>query len=194
MKGAPGPEPTPPQGGQRGARPASAPAPAPLPLEPGAAQADVTRALAAAPANLAAAATVVKWKPDFSYDTLRKGTNRLVCYDLSGWPTQPAFSTVCTSLGNLPRVAQNLKIQAMGEQRDAAFAAAERDGTRVKPEFGSIWYHLMGTTRWGARPHVTTAVPGATTRTIGLPETGSGGGTWIMDAGTTSAHLMTPGE
>jgi len=194
MKGAPGPEPSAPQGGQRGGRAPAAPAPPALPLEPGAVQADVTRALLAAPANLAAEATVVKWKSDFTYDTLRKGTNRLVCYDISGLPAQPTFSTVCTSIANLPRVAQNLKIEAMGDQRDAAFAAAEKDGTRVKPEYGSIWYHLMGPTRWGARSHVTTAVPGATTRTMGLPENGSAGGMWIMNAGTTGAHLMTPGD
>jgi hypothetical protein len=82
----------------------------------------------------------------------------------------------------------------MGDQREAALAAAEKDGTRVKPEYGSIWYHLMGPTRWGSRPHVTTAVPGATTKTIGLPESATTGGTWIMNAGTTSAHLMTPGD
>ena len=40
--------------------------------------------VAAAPANQRAEATVIKWKPDFTYDTLKKGTNRTVCYDLSG--------------------------------------------------------------------------------------------------------------
>jgi hypothetical protein len=29
---------------------------------------------------------------------------------------------------------------------------------------------------------------------MGLPETGRGGGVWIMNAGTTTAHLMVPGE
>jgi hypothetical protein len=41
---------------------------------------------------------------------------------------------------------------------------------------------------------MTIAVPGATTKTLGLPETGASGGVWIMNAGTTTAHLMTPGE
>jgi hypothetical protein len=166
----------------------------PPPLEPGASQADVDKALLAAPGNLAAQATVIKWKPDFTYDTLRKGTNRLVCYDRSGFPTQQAFSIECTSLGNLPRAAQNLKIEAMGDARQAAFDAAEKDGTRVKPEFGSVWYHLMGATRETARTHMTIAVPGATTASMGLPDNGRGGGVWIMNAGTTTAHLMTPGE
>jgi hypothetical protein len=29
---------------------------------------------------------------------------------------------------------------------------------------------------------------------IGLPENGKEGGVWIMNAGTSTAHLMTPGE
>src|ERR671922_2636592 len=103
-----------------------APAPPP-PLEPGASQADVDKAVLAAPANLRNQATVIKWKPDFSYDTLRKGTNRLVCYDRSGQPTQQPFSIECTSLGNLERVAQNMKFDAMGDKRQAALDAAEKD-------------------------------------------------------------------
>src|SRR5580765_6407389 len=76
----------------------------------------VETALLAAPANLRDGATVVKWKPDFTYDTLKKGTNRLVCYDRSGQPTQQAFSLECTSVANLDRVAQNMKFEAMGDK------------------------------------------------------------------------------
>ena len=72
--------------------------------------------------------------------------------------------------------------------------AAEKDGTRVKPEFGSVWYHLMGADKEHARTHMTIAVPGATTQSLGLPDNGRQGGVWIMNAGTTTAHLMTPGE
>ena len=46
----------------------------------------IDMALLAAPANMREGATVIKWKPDFTYDTLKKGTNRLVCYDRSGFP------------------------------------------------------------------------------------------------------------
>src|SRR5471032_840426 len=69
----------------------------------------------AAPENLRAAATVIKWNPDHTYETLKKGTNRLVCYDRSGFPTQQAFSLECTSLANLDRVAQNMKAEALGD-------------------------------------------------------------------------------
>ena len=158
--------------------------------------AEIDKAVLAAPANMRAAATVIKWKPDFTYDTLRKGTSRLVCYDRSGFPLQQAFSIECTSLGNLDRVAQNMKAEATGDKArsEAMLDAQEKAGTRAKPEFGSVWYHLNGADLERARTHMTIAVPMATTKTLGLPETGSGGGVWIMNAGTTTAHLMTPGE
>ena len=158
-------------------------------------QAAIDKALLAAPAQLKAGATVIKWKADFTYDTLKKGTNKLVCYDKSGLQGQAAYIVECTSLGNLERAAQNLKFEAMGAQKQAALDAAEKDGTRVKPEFGSVWYHSMaGPDPEHPRTHVTIAVPGATTKTLGLPESGASGGVWIMNAGTTTAHLMTPGE
>lgn len=160
------------------------------------AQSDVDKALLAAPPNMKEAATVIKWKPDFSYETLKKGTNSLVCYDLSGYPGHPPFMLECTSMGNLPRVAQNLKIEAMGDKKavTAAFEAAEKDGTRVKPEFGSVWIHMMGPDQEHARHHTTIAVPGATSQSLGLPDNGKEGGAWIMNAGTSTAHIMTPGS
>jgi hypothetical protein len=171
--------------------------PAPLPLEPGVSQADVNKALLAAPAQLRDQTTVVKWKPDFTYDTLRKGTNRLVCYDRSGFPLQQPFAVQCTSLGNLDRVAQNLRAEALGDrkQSQAMLDAIEKDGTRAKPEFGSVWYHLSGPDREHTSPHeITIAVPGATTQSLGLPDNPRQGGVWIMNAGTTTAHLMVPGR
>jgi hypothetical protein len=169
-------------------------APPPPPLEPGASQADVDTALLAAPPNLAGQATVIKWKPDFTYDTLRKGTNRLVCYERPVQPGQQPFSVECTSIANLARVAQNLRFEAMGDKRQAMLDAAEKDGTRVKPEFGSIFYNLTGPNRESARGHMTVAVPGATAQSLGLPDNNKMGGAWIMNAGTSTAHIMIPGH
>jgi hypothetical protein len=175
-----------------------APAP-PQPLEPGASQADVDKALLAAPGNTKNQAMVIKWKPaDWTYDVLRKGSG-LVCFDKSGLPgQQPAFSVECTNQGNLARAAQNLKFEAEPDRakRQAALDAAEKDGTRVKPEFGSVWYHLRGADASMANTHMTIAVPGATTASMGLPDSpqAAKGGVWIMNAGTTTAHLMVPGE
>ncbi len=156
----------------------------------------IEKALLPAPRNMKDGATVIKWKSDFTYDTLRKGTNKLVCYDRTGQPGQPAFAVECTSLANLERVAQSLKMEAIPDKKEsqAAFEAAEKAGAWTKPEFGSLWIHMSGQSQAQARMHVTIAVPGATTKTLGFPETGSQGGVWIMNAGTSAAHLMTPGS
>jgi hypothetical protein len=156
----------------------------------------IERALMAAPRQMKEGATVIKWKADHTYDTLKKGTNRLVCYDRSGEPGQQPFAVQCTSIANLDRVAQNRKFEAMTDKtaRAAALEAAEKDGTRVKPEFGSVWLTMNGADKDHARIHTTIAVPGATTQSIGLPDNNKQGGVWIMNAGTSTAHLMTPGS
>jgi hypothetical protein len=138
--------------------------------------------------------TVIKWKPDFTYDTLQTGSSDLVCYDLSGYPGHPPFTVECTSKGNLPRVAQNLKFEAMGDRKtvQAALEAAEKDGTRVKPVYGSAFIHLMGADQEHARNHLTIAVPGATTASTGLPDKPNPAGAWLMNPGTSTAHIMLP--
>jgi hypothetical protein len=158
--------------------------------------AEFETAVLAAPANLRDGATIIKWKADYTYDTLRKGTNRLVCFDMSGMTGQQPFSVECSSIANLERIAQNLKFEAEPDRakRQAALDAAEANGTRAKPEYGSVWYHLRGPDRERARAHMTVALPGATKQSTGLPDDGKMGGVWIMNAGTTTAHLMIPGE
>ena len=157
---------------------------------------DIDTPLLALAPNLREGAGVVKWKPDHTYDTLKKSTNGLVCYDRSGFPLQQPFSIECTAEGNLPRVKQNMEAEALGDKMksEAKLTEQEKAGTRVKPVFGSVWYHLAGPDKDHARGHMTIAVPGATMATMGLPENGRGGGVWIMNAGTSTAHLMTPGE
>ena len=154
----------------------------------------IEKALSAAPRNLKEGAAVIKFKADGTYDTLKPGTNRLVCYDRSGQPGQQPFSLECTSIANLERVAQNMKFEAQGDKKQALLDAAEKDGTRVKPEFGSVFYNLGGADRERARAHTTVAVPGATAQTMGLPDNNKQGGAWIMNAGTSTAHIMIPGQ
>jgi hypothetical protein len=154
------------------------------------------RALAAAPRQMKEGATVIKWKDDFTYEILKKGTNHLVCYDRSGDLGRQPFAVQCTSIANLERVAQNRKFEAMPDkaQRQAALDAAEANGTRVKPEYGSVWLDMNGPDQAHARIHTTIAVPGATAQSTGLPDSPGKGGAWLMNAGTSTAHIMTPGS
>ena len=104
-------------------------------------------ALAAAPANMRDGAMVIKWKADGSYDTLRPGTNRLMCYDQSGDAGEQPVSSQCTSVGNLERVKQNKIYEAKiadRTAREAALTELEKGGKRVKPEFGSVFYTRQG--------------------------------------------------
>lgn len=154
-------------------------------------------ALAAAPANMRDGAMVIKWKADGSYDTLRPGTNRLMCYDQAGDAGEQPVSSQCTSVGNLERVKQNKIYEAKiadRAAREAAFAELEKAGTRVKPEFGSVWYTRQGKDATATRLHVNIAVPGATAATLGLPDNNKMGGAYIMAAGTSTAHIMIPGQ
>jgi hypothetical protein len=157
---------------------------------------EVDKALLAAPRPHKEGAAVIKWKADGTYDTLKPGTNRVVCYDQSGQPTEQPFSVQCTSVENLKRVAQNKKFEMEPDRdkRQAAIAAAEKDGSRIKPEYGSVFWNFSGKDQETARPHMTVAVPGATTASTGLPDNNKMGGAWIMGAGTSGAHIMLPGS
>ena len=157
---------------------------------------EIEKALLPAPAQMKQAATVIKWKSDFTYDTLKKGTNRLVCYERPVVAGQQPFSVECTSIANLERVAVSLKTEATtsASERTAAFEALEKAGKWPKPEFGSIFYNMTGASQDQARSHATIAVPGATGQTLGLPENGNQGGAWIMNAGSSAAHIMMPGH
>ena len=76
--------------------------------------------------------------------------------------------------------------------------AAEADGTR---EAVGLRQHVLHRRRRrqaeSAALHMTIAVPYATGETLGgLAEEGSytRAGTWVMQAGTSSAHIMLPGR
>jgi hypothetical protein len=158
----------------------------------------IEKALLAAPGNLRKDATVIRWKADQTYDTLKQGTSRLVCYDRTGFPLERPWSVECTSVANLPRVAQNMKFaaEAAGDENKmkALIAAADKNGTRVKAEMGSIWYNFRGTSQEMATRHTTVAMPGISGKDVGLPETRDQGGAWVMFAGTSEAHIMVPGR
>ncbi|MEQ1855130.1 MAG: hypothetical protein ABL963_01605 [Longimicrobiales bacterium] len=158
----------------------------------------IARALSAAPAAARESAMVVKWAADGSYATIKEGTGALVCYDHSGGAGEQPFAVQCTNPGNLPRVQQNYRLEAQAagnrDQLRTLLQTAEGNGTRVRPEFGSVWISMTGADQASARTHTTIAVPGATMASLGLPENRNAGGGWIMDAGTTSAHIMVPGQ
>ena len=157
----------------------------------------IERAVGASPARFGGEATYIRWNADHTYETLREGTNSLVCYDRSDERDRTAFAAQCTSLANLDRVAQNRRFRAETPDRRGEVAminAAEEAGTRVLPEYGSLWFRMDGADETSALLHATIAVPGATSESIGLPDNRGAGGAWIMEGGTSAAHIMMPGR
>ncbi len=157
----------------------------------------IERALVPAPTRTRDAVTVIKWNTDYTYETLREGTNQMVCYDRSDVPGRMAFAAQCTVLGNLERAAQNRRINILGlrqAERNYLLAAEEENGTRAEVVYGSVWISADGQDQASARIHMTIAVPNATEATSGFSEDPRSGGVWIMEAGTDGAHLMIPGH
>ena len=157
----------------------------------------IEAAVAATPARFPGAATLIEWNADHTWRVVREGTNTLVCYDRSDERARPPFAAQCTHIDNLERVAQNRRFRAETtdvEGENARIAAAEADGTRVPPVYGSLWFRMDGPTAEAARLHATIAMPGATAASLGVPEDGSQALVWLMDGGKSSAHLMIPGR
>ena len=71
----------------------------------------IEQALTAAPRRAQEAAVVIKWNADYTYETLKEGTNTWVCYHRSDEARRPPFAVQCTSSANLDRVAQNRKFR-----------------------------------------------------------------------------------
>lgn len=142
-------------------------------------------------------AMLIDWNPDYTFEVLQEGENGYVCYDRSDERDRAPFAAQCTNEGNLERVAQNRRFRAETEDtpgENARIREAEEAGTRVRPEYGSIWFRMDGENAESALLHATIAVPGATSESLGLPDNPSAGGVWLMSGGTSAAHLMVPGR
>ena len=187
--------------------------------------------LAAPNAAMARDATVIKWirnpaksaeeevtAADFTFEVLRPGPGRMICYDLTGWPGERPWSVECTSSdANLPRIAQNRAFAEMGAKAQPLLAdgrragrpvlsssgtggirelvlAAEKDGTRELSEVGSIWYNLRGNSQDTAIWHTFIGMPNFMADEVGLPNVRDAGGAWLMFEGTPEAHIMISGR
>lgn len=156
----------------------------------------IQRALAPLSARAAAGAAVIAFNADGSYTTLREGSNAFVCYDRSGEPGRATFAVQCTNAGNVERLVQNRRLEAEAQGDRARMselvAQAEQNGSRVMPEFGTVWIAMNGDDMATATRHLTVAVPNATAETLGFPDNPRAGGLWLMAGGTSEAHLMVP--
>ena len=190
--------------------------------------------LAAPNAAMARNATVVKWirnpaksaeedvtAADFTFEVLRPGPGRMICYDLTGWPGERPWSVECVSSdANMARIAQNRAYAEMGAKAQPLLAvasggraagrpvlsssgtggirdlvvAAGKDGTRELPEVGTLWYNLRGDSQDTAIWHTFIGMPNFMADEVGLPNNRDAGGAWLMFEGTPDAHIMINGR
>ena len=156
----------------------------------------IAKATLAAPQRVRGGAGVVRWDANNNRIIVKASENGLVCWDRSDVPGTAPFAVQCSAAGNLPRFEQNRMFAfkaADADERRAMMAAAEAEGKRVLAKFGTVWYSLNGPDQENAGLHTTIAVPNATAETVGLPDSRRSDGLWLMEAGTSSAHLMVPG-
>ena len=179
-------------------------------------------------------ATVVKWirnpakspeddvtAADFTFEVLRPGPGRMICYDLTGWPGERPWSVECVSSdANMARIAQNRAYAEMGAKAQPLLAeasggraagrpvlsssgtggirdlvvAAGKDGTRELPEVGTLWYNLRGDSQDTAIWHTFIGMPNFMADEVGLPNVRDAGGAWLMFEGTPDAHIMINGR
>jgi hypothetical protein len=166
-----------------------------------AADEEISLATLAAPVAMRDGATIIDLRPDGTTSVLRPGTNGLICWNNKGRPgAMGAVDVQCTVEENRGRLEQNHAFESAGGtvgEVQARFRQAEADGSRVLPVFGSIFYRHylpMGEEAAGEyRTHTTVAVPYATEQSLGFPTARGSGMLWLMEAGTSSAHLMVSG-
>lgn len=187
------------------ATPPPPPPPAEVALPPLGQAADaeiqIAGAVAAAPPEARAEATVLGHSEDGSIVTLRRGTNRLIC--LADQPGDDRFQVACYHEGLEPYMARGRELRAQGvtgpdsiNQRHAEIEA----GSLVLPSAPAVVYTLGGAPEVfdpqsgevsGARWVYALYTPYETEESTGLSTTPAApGAPWIMRPGTPSSHIM----
>ncbi len=158
----------------------------------------IAAAVTALPDDLQAGATVLGYKTAGKLETLRVGTNDMIC--LAPQPGAKDFHSACYHTAMEPFMARGRALRADGVKGalvDSARFAEVKKGTLKVPAQASMLYQVFGGTFSEATGKVTggtrlfvTYIPFATTTTTGLSARPSDKLPWIMFPGTAKAHIM----
>ena len=158
-------------------------------------------AVAAAPEDARAGATVLGYDAYGKLITLREGVNALVC--LADDPAREGFNAACYHKDLEPFMTRGRQLRAEGKEFKEVFDTREAEvqaGTLKMPTQPTTLYVLSGKegrydpasgTVENAHLRFVVYVPYATAEESGLPIQPTGPGQpWLMDAGTHRAHIM----
>lgn len=167
--------------------------------------AQIAAAVQAAPVADRDRATVMGFRADGSFTTLREGSNELIC--LADDPNREGWNVACYHRSLDPFMARGRELRAEGVTDSGELAKrrwAEADqGTLAMPEKPAMLYVMTGDgfdpesgsvangfTRW------VIYTPWSTPEDTGLPvRPAAPGAPWLMFPGTAGAHIMiTPPE
>lgn len=159
-------------------------------------QATIEKALSPLPEDLRADATVYTYDDNGNRVTLKVGSNHVECQ-----PTDEEGFTRCGPVSQRARRDLQAKLSAQGlegEELQLALQKAEDEGRIPARVFGSLAYRRFDTPD-RIQYLMVVSLPFATAEQLGMP-TGSqrnnslaGRGTpWMMNSGTSGAHLMIP--
>jgi hypothetical protein len=162
----------------------------------------VAAAVLPLPADMQAGAMVMGYKVKDKLETLRPGTNGMICLAL--YVSRPDFHVACYNKGLEPFMVRGREIRAkMGAKAnvDSIRFKEIADGTLKMPKQGAL-YSLSGKKEgWdprtgkvsGASPLNVIYMPFATVEETGLSAVPQKSGPWLMLPGTAKAHLMLAG-
>ena len=164
------------------------------------AEQQIVAAVLPAPADLRPTATVLGYRPDGTFSTLRKGTGPLTC--LASDPANAEFHVACYHRSLEPFMARGRALRAQGVQRgevDSVRFREVRSGALRMPRAPAVLYSLTGKpgsfdpvigTAKGARSLFVVYVPHATAASLGVSAVPAEGIPWVMFPGTPKAHIM----
>lgn len=164
-------------------------------------EAQIRGALAAAPEDRRAEATVMGWTEGGELTVLREGTNELIC--LTDEPGDERFHVSCYHRSLEPYMARGRSLKAKGLDGTERLRIRHEEadaGTLQMPSSPAGLYNLGGeigifdpdTGRVEGGHWVWSIyIPYATEESTGLPTTPQlAGAPWIMRPGTASSHIM----
>jgi hypothetical protein len=158
----------------------------------------IAMAVLAAPEDRRASATVISYNADGTLDTLREGSNDLVC--LADDPAAKGVSVACYHRDLEPYMARGRELRGQGVPDKLLGPTRWKEvdaGTLKMPREPRMLYVLTGSAFDAATGTIADAyerwvlyVPFATAESTGLPTSARPGAPWLMDAGTAGAHVM----
>jgi hypothetical protein len=163
------------------------------------AEQQVAAAVQPLPESLRAGATVLGYRTAGRLETLRQGTNGMIC--LADDPADDRFHVACYAASMDPFMARGRALRAEGvsaTQIDSVRFREVREGKLPVPNVAALWSLSGPATSWdpatgavsGARPLYVIYIPFATEASTGIPATPSQGTPWLMHPGTPKAHVM----